>query len=303
MTVLRGRYINLENSHARKIQIEKQLTTLGQQNNYKRFEAIRGDDVEASKRNLRAGELGIWKSWIKLLSEESIDDEQYEFLHIIEDDCILTKELYKVIENSRSISPNYDLLVTDMYVNPSIYRYLAKSAAINKKNKKVEILRSIYTGCTASVIIPKDKIKKLRNLLAVEYNKTNKLVPIDNLLIRLLKEKQIKTGVTLPFITSISPDSITNSTIQPGANERDKITKTQEVCYLLRKQLSILPEETYCHDMIKAATELVNLKTNHEREENEVLTNMAIDFLEKEDFLAYRFRANLEGEPWNPQAR
>ena len=302
MTVLRGRYINLKGSQERRSQIQKQLIKLEKQSYYERFEAIKGDAEEASQRNLNAGELGLWKSWIKLLSEESEKSVECNFLHIIEDDCILTKEFFQACNNLSIISKKYDLIATDMYVNPSIYRYLTKTTEIDPNNKQVTIQSNLYTGCTSSVLVPKDGIEKLRNLFTIEYSKNKTLVPIDNFLIRLQEQKRIKTGITLPFLTSILPESIGTSTIQ-CREEEAIISKTQKICYLLRKKLSVTCKNTYSGDMIRAATELINLNTNSQKKERDIVTEMTISYLEQKKYCNYKYRENLEGEPLNSQRK
>ena len=66
----RGRFINLNDSKARRYEIEENLQKLNIINRYSRFEAIKGDPAEAKARNITTGELGLWQSWLNLLNEE-----------------------------------------------------------------------------------------------------------------------------------------------------------------------------------------------------------------------------------------
>ena len=300
MTILKGRYINLRESVIRKNHIEHQLRMLGISHCYSQFEAIKGNITEASTRQLEAGELGIWKSWIRLLREEIDQNDNFDYLHIIEDDCILTREVYKLIKNLSTIENKYDLIATDMYVNPSIYKRLNKEIGAKEKDNQIKLINGLYTGCLPSILIPREKIKIIANILEKEYNKNKPMIPIDNFLVRLQNEKAIKIAITLPFITSISAESIMNSTIQERINEARSIRETQNICYLLRKKLSIIENNNYSHEIVQSTVELIKLNSRNQRETNNIITNMVIEILEKR-FLRYKYRPSLQGEPQNPQ--
>lgn len=300
MTIVKGRYINLRESVTRRNHIEHQLRMLGVSHCYSQFEAIKGNITEASTRQLEAGELGIWKSWIRLLREEIDQNDKFDYLHIIEDDCILTKEVYKLSDNLNTIEKKYDLIATDMYVNPSIYKRLNKEIGSEEKVNQITLVNGLYTGCLPSILIPREKIKIIANILEREYNRKRPLIPIDNFLVRLQNERVIKIAITVPFITSISADSIMNSTIQERKNEAKAIRETQNICYLLRKKLSIIENNNYSQEIVQSAVELIKLNSQNQRETNEIITNMIIKTLEK-GCLKYKYRPSLLGEPQNPQ--
>ena len=57
-----------------------------------------GEKCKPRVRNLNNGEQGLWETWISLLEEKLAND--YEFLHIMEDDCIVSSEFKKDSANS-----------------------------------------------------------------------------------------------------------------------------------------------------------------------------------------------------------
>ena len=121
MKKYKGIYINLRESKERDNAFKKQLKVLNISNIYERFEAIKGDEEKARLRNLNSGEFGLWKSWISILKNETINRDTYQFLHIAEDDAKLSWEFVQLM-NTIQDQDNWDLLATDMYVNRSIFK-------------------------------------------------------------------------------------------------------------------------------------------------------------------------------------
>ena len=133
---------------------------------YQRFNAIKGDKTKETitKKNLSDGEIGIWKSWIKILETESRNKHKnYRYLHIIEDDAVISKEFYQIIERIASNNFPFDILITDMYVNPPLYKELSGEYRKLIKLGKYAITTDLYSGCIASVIIPTEKINYILN--------------------------------------------------------------------------------------------------------------------------------------------
>ena len=83
-----------------------------------------------------------------------------------------------------------DILATDMYVNPSIYKTWQESHRKLFCENKIGIIKGIYTGCTSSMVIPiqSDKILKLLK----EWLTNKKLIPIDNMFVRLSQNKELR---------------------------------------------------------------------------------------------------------------
>ena len=139
MSHLQGRYINLSTSTDRRRKTEESLKSLGIHDYYSRYEAIQGNNDDAKRIGLSAGELGLWLSWLDLLQEEIKNENNYEYLHIIEDDVIISQAFAKLIRNHIQINTNFDILMTDMYVNPSIYLGIKEEYKSKAKQGTIEI--------------------------------------------------------------------------------------------------------------------------------------------------------------------
>lgn len=306
MQKIRGRYINLSESGARRAKIEKQLHDLQLENNYERFDAIRGEAQEAKERGLKAGELGLWKSWLGILKEEkNRKEEQSRFLHIIEDDCKLTNYLYKLIKADDNLEERFDILATDMYVNPSIYETLINTCKDCIDNKTINYVNNIYTGCTSSMLIHQTKIEKVYSILENEYIKKERLIPLDNYLRRCNKNNELKIVATLPFLTSIQLEELEDSTIQSYNDQHKAIILTQKLCGLLRQELCITENKKSLKVFIEIYKKLkAEIRNEHDkRKEDEIFISLILERMAKEELLRYRIYPGLIQESDNPQRR
>ena len=125
---VKGIYINLRQSKARRERIEKNLRELNINDNYSRFEAIDGSTIQTGRKNLNNGELGLWMSWMKLLNEAGKMKNEYEYFHFIEDDALLTKEFIAMLSSLGNTRAEHDIIVTDMYTNPDIFLKLDRGS-------------------------------------------------------------------------------------------------------------------------------------------------------------------------------
>ena len=277
-------------------------------NSYQRFEAIKGNKTKETntKTNLSNGEIGIWKSWIKILETESRNNSKdYKYLHIIEDDIILGQDLYKMIGRIANNDITFDILITDMYVNPPIYKELSKEYRRLIRNEKYAISTDFYSGCLSSVIIPNEKISYIYNELTKYYEiKQQDHIPIDNFIKRLKDRSRITIGVTIPFLTTIETNSIRKSTIQEREQEKEAITISQEICTILRQDLSILRKGNTNKKLIDAIIKLNNVQINPSlKEKNDILiSRKLIEFLEENRAMEYKVQPRLMNEKDNDQA-
>ena len=215
MKIIKGLYINLEEEKSRNLAMLSHLKTTNYDNSHERYPAVKGETFEARKRCLGKGEIGIWKTWLEILKNESEKKEvDYEFLHIIEDDARLGKWLQKAIYLIKKSKIDHDMIVTDMYINPSIYKTLESEYLEMLKRGSFKIVGKIYTGCLSSCLIHRNKLNKIYNLLNEAYSSGKKLKPLDNHIRNLMLEEKISIGVTAPFLTSVELEYISNSTIQ-----------------------------------------------------------------------------------------
>ena len=300
MAVIRGRYISLPTSTDRRARLEQHLQDLGVSAMYGWFPAVRGDTEGAKARGLGPGEWGLWQSWIHLLDEELINqDTEYDWLHITEDDVELSNPFQIFCQRLKSSKPQYELLFTDMYVNPSIYRLLAQQHQNLQKGKKVEFKQDAYTGCTASVLVHKESIRKLLNCLEDCVSQTRPLLPLDNQLRRLIHERKLSFARTAPFLTSVQKNSITKSTIQEPEKDDHSIVLTQRICINLRRKLSMIETAKTSCELVQLIEELAQSRTK-EINFSQIITQQIIQLAETHDLLRYKSHDRIKGEPDYP---
>ena len=301
MKKFKGIYINLAECTERRRQFKEQLETLGISEYYARFEAIKGDKHEAKCRGISAGEIGLWKSWIKILEDQRKKKTDYYFIHIAEDDALLSKTFVELI-GKLEVEPDWDMLATDMYVNPSIYNSWIESHRKLFRDKKIGIIKGIYTGCTSSIVIPIHSCEKILEVLKREWMSGKNLIPIDNMFVRLSQNKELKIARSAPFVTSVREESIKDSTIQSQINANQAIVSTQQICFHLRRQLSIFNTG---NDVIQVASELMKLADISGEDmkhniEDRLIADL-IEILDMNKLARYKQRKNLIGEPLNKQ--
>ena len=302
MASIRGRYISLTSSAARRSRLEGQLQTLGISERYRWFPAICGDDKASAARGLKAGEWGLLPSWIQLLKEEIKQPDQSDWLHIIEDDVELSNHFWLFCQRLKPGIPKFDLLFTDMYANPSIYRALCTQHQQLQAIGKIHLKNDLYSGCTASVLIHRKRIPAVLQRLETCSETRRPLLPIDNQLRNFFSKNQLSFRRTAPFITGVRPESIENSTIQDRNRQDHSIVVTQKICRNLRRQLSILNTGDPCIELIELFHHLTQ-KCEHDRKASfaKRITMQLIELSEQQGLLRYTVQPRLRGEPDNQQ--
>ena len=304
MAKLKGYYINLDKDKERERILRDVLNKKGKLLVYEKFTAVEGNIEEASKKSLRAGEQGIWKTWIKLLKKiEQESNEDYDYVHIIEDDVIVSDRLYGLIEEMNSKETAVDIIMTDMYTNISVYKAFENHVAKTfEQPEQFELLTTgNYTGCLPSCIIHRSKIKKIRLLLEEEY-KSSSLIPIDNYLRKKNKKGELAIITIIPYLTTVQLSSISASTIQDRQEEERTITNTQIYNTFLRRRLSVFREETEVENMTKVAKHIVGTNSRRKDRLEAHLIDSMNTFLEEERVLRYRIDERLQDED-NPQTK
>ena len=304
MNRLKGKYINLKESTQRMKQLKANLKEIGLEEEYERFEATRGDEKEANNKGLSRGEYGLWKSWLSLLEKETNSHEDYDYLHILEDDAIVTKELKKLKDRINKNQGGFDILFTDMYTNPSVYKALHKRAHSNKSRGTIEIIYDLYTGCTSSCIIDKNKVENVYTKLSSYFNENEKVLPLDNAILRLSNQKILDVASTMPFVTSITVDDISASTIQVYTKLPEPVSITQRFCSILRQELSTIEEsERTPRELLDLILKIIEFEEKQEERENQriSLINTICNFADRNEILKYKYHARLKGEKNNPQ--
>ena len=303
MANVRGRYISLSSSSERRIRLKQHLQKFGLSQHYSCFHAIRGDAQAAASRGLRAGEWGLWQSWLQLLEKElSRPYLDYDWLHIVEDDVELSRHFLMFCQKLKPEPPSFDMLFTDMYVNPSVYRALSEEHQQLQEKGEIHFKTDVYTGCTASVLIHRERIAAVLNCLRNCIRGDQQILPLDNQLRRMIHQKSLRFARTAPFITGVTLNSISNSTIQESERAHQSVTLTQQICMNLRHQLSTLNHTQTTEELISLIQDLARAdKREGRKDATRSITLSLIDLAEKYDLLRYNLQARLLGEPNNPQ--
>ena len=221
-------------------------------------------------------------------------------MHILEDDCVLSKEFIGFTDHLERKKLKYDIVVTEMYANPEIHNKLStRCESLNIKNR-IEVL-SIYTGCTSSCLIRRDSIDNIYDALTSYIKSEGNLLPLDNFLVRLSKDKTMKIGCSLPFVTSVEIEESCKSTIQECTNTTREILLSRKYCTLLRRDLSLVENpDNYYSELLKITAELAK-QEDFENNEGKTLIGQLISFTDSKSILEYKFDSRLKDELDNPQ--
>ena len=249
MARIKGYYINLDRSIHRRERIQRHIEEQGLTPFYERYAAVDGEKCKPRVRNLNNGEQGLWETWISLLEKEKLAND-YEFLHVMEDDCIVSSEFKEFCKQLPNHHLGNDLIMTEMYANPSAYQYLIEEHQRLKRENKIKIEHNNYTGCASSVLIHRSRIEKVLKQLKVAYQDAESVLPLDNQLRKLDQQGRLVVSRVAPFITSIVIDDIMETTIQEHGDT--KIIDSQIFCALLRRKLSTLDSTETTNALLKA---------------------------------------------------
>lgn len=291
MASVRGLIINLPEQQARRERLLAQLDQLGQRPSYELLEAERGAEDARERRGLGPGEDGIWRSVLKALR---CDLGAAEYLHLLEDDAVLSSAFFRWLEALPVDPPEVTILFTDMYAGPSIYsNLLAVKRQALQSQQLVWLSGSAYSGCLSSWLIHRSHVDQVRRELEDYYQQAEQRIPIDNYLRRLFQQGTLKAGISMPFLTSIDLPAQRNSSIQVGESAR--VHATRLFGSILRRRLSVLqsPQD------LEGLAELIDALMSPEQLNQwlETTTKLAKEM----DLFRYRLDPRLLGEPGNPQ--
>ena len=299
MARIKGYYINLERSTQRCERMQKHIKEQGLTAFYQRYAAIDGAKCSPNGRDLNSGEIGLWETWISLLEKEKLKNN-YDFLHIMEDDYLISKEFKEFCRQLPNDNLGSDLIVTEMYANPNVYQHLIEEHKRLRNENKIKIEHSNYTGCTSSILIHRSRINTVLNELRTAYRQTASVLPLDNQLRRLDQQGRLIVSRVAPFITSIVINDIAETTVQE--NDDKRIIDSQIFCALLRRKLSTLDNNKTTDELTKAFLRLTRNNPTVETEEIEdQLTSSIVSIAEGQKLLRYKLDARLKGEIGNQQ--
>ena len=225
-SLIKGYYINLARNLDRRQEMELNLELAGLAHKFKRFDAIDGTKLGDRDTNISNSALGCSLSHMKIL-ERNLSGLSH--VHIIEDDALIEKECYPILEDqidrlSKS-NVEWDILYTNVMllanISHDLGRLLQSSISNYKKTNEINLidLSTVTFACTSSYVVNKNSVRKLYDMLEENYLKT----PIDDLYRQICSQKALKVLCVIPFVTGMTDLSM-ESNIQLESRSKDNIT-------------------------------------------------------------------------------
>lgn len=248
-----GRYINMAASAERRAQMQDQFARLGCADRYTRFNAIEGSSITGAQSRLSAAELGCFMSHYHCIAEGGGD----RHVHVVEDDVVFSAQTVALLSAiGEDVMDQCDVLFTDIFVPLNmnaifnLMEFYRASGAIGVRHVEPDLrlppaimfanIRPIEFGGATSYVVNKNSRHKIRRLLDQEMNQGIN-DPIDMVIRKLANTGELTAFCTLPFLTSIRPDSIYNTTMA----ERGQDKASEMAFFLLRSYFFIGKDEAY----------------------------------------------------------
>jgi len=221
-----GRYINLNRSIERRGQMEAQFERLNSADRYFRFQGVDGASLNASASLLSPGERGCFLSHHQCIVDSIPLNEH---VHIVEDDVTFGPQTVPLLDQIvDDVLKDVDILFTDIFVPPD-FSFIWNLTQSYRRCGLIEddpgpgALRfpsSIFyqgldqvkfSGAT-SYIVAKRSAQKVADLLEAELSR-GPTMPVDLALRVLVTSGQLSAVCTVPFLTSITFDSVITTTM------------------------------------------------------------------------------------------
>jgi GR25 family glycosyltransferase involved in LPS biosynthesis len=229
-----GRYINMDASTDRRVAMEAQFERFGCADRYERFPGVDGRTLDRAGSTLSVGELGCFMAHYRCLLEADVEDHH---VHILEDDVEFAPQTFSLLNQMIGDAMNAcDMLFTDIFVPADMtalfnlvgqYRHTGlfeqrrePPAARMPRFIMYPGLHNVAFGGATSYIVQRDARPKLLALLEEEIAR-GPSQPIDMVYRRLANDGRITARCSIPFITSISADSICDTTIVGRSQDAD----------------------------------------------------------------------------------
>ena len=280
-----GLYINLDRSTGRRDAMERQLDRLELSPLYARFPALDGATLNSPRSEIGKGENGCFQSHYRaLLSARS----RGTFVHMIEDDAVLSPSVRPVIEQaiSQNVFDQFDVLFTDTFVAPhlgmlkflkSSFEELPATRPLALNHMKVVDLANQNFACTTSFVVGAKAIDRVLALYQQEIA-LGPRAPIDLFLRAAVSAKQLRAACLFPFITSFDLNEVAQTTVTEtgGAAKQPSVM----VLAALRYSFFVDRDLDLAKRTLDAATAGVALKTDAHR----ALIGQALEFILSDEF-------------------
>jgi len=248
-----GRYINMAASAERRAQMQAQFARLGCADRYPRFNAVDGRTVTGVRSQVSAAELGCFMSHYHCIAEGGGD----RHVHIVEDDVVFSAQTVPLLAAiADEVIDQCDILFTDIFVPLNmnaifnLMEFYRASGVIAARHVSPDLrvpgcimyanIRPIEFGGATSYIVNRNSRHKIRRLLDQEMS-DGVTDPIDMTIRKLVNTGQLTALCTLPFLTSIRPDSIHKTTM----DERGQDKASEMAFFLLRSYFFLGKDEAY----------------------------------------------------------
>jgi len=227
-----GFVINLDDSKERWHAMASQLSNLGWTSTHKRFNAQTATQQEANAAGLRsAGELGLWRTTMSLLNQWlGANPSPTDILHVIEDDVIMHQSLPSLLEPFQSCMQKVDILFTETFLSAGTYkRFSELNNDQQSRGFDITFLNSSQYACgaTSYLISVSGARKLLEGMRCLEANK--RLAPIDLTMRQFFREGKLNAAISLPFFSTISNSTSSQSTIQTELGTSVALSKNADL--------------------------------------------------------------------------
>jgi GR25 family glycosyltransferase involved in LPS biosynthesis len=215
-----GLYINLDRAAERRAAMAAELERLDLAAAYQRFPAIDGQTIPR-KGKLTRGETAIFRSHVEATKRAA---GSQRFLHILEDDAVLSGHLAPVVSYalSRRLLDNFDLIFLDVGVYADLASIKSLESISRQAFAKVEDgtiapsdfrlvdLRKVKFFATSSYLVNPRSVGRLVATYEKEWA-SDAILPLDNFMMREIGAGTIKAACILPMVTTVRADVASQS--------------------------------------------------------------------------------------------
>jgi len=228
-TPYRGVFINLTENERRRNALAANLSAAGIGSWYTQFPAIDGRAEAANfPTKLDPGALGLWLTHEKIVEEFR---DGTEHLHILEDDIVVASDAKRLfpmaLQSADQNLGDWDLIFTETFVPFELfetYRQLMQKFDAKGQFSYLD-LTSVYASSMTSFFLNRRSIDKYAKLINGKWSIG---FPIDIYVRQLLRKRELRAFVTVPFLSSISAENNQSSI-------RGEIDMSRRVCDVFRR--------------------------------------------------------------------
>ena len=261
---LNGVYINLDRCTNRRLSLVSRLEAAGiPSSDYLRFSGIEpiGNEPQLAKGLQNKGELGIWKSMLKVFRQVAVGEFD-EVVHIVEDDAAFSDQLSKTLPSIKRLMLSKpplggaDIVFLDYFLNRELFNQInARRTNLAPGSLEIAQASKSYLGCTASFLLKRSSANYIASILESILDTSDNLAPIDITLRSLIRLGAINAQMSVPPMGAVSWESDANSTIQDNADNSKKCAHRAHI--LLRLIMAGIESPFWCAEKL---ADLNNIK-------------------------------------------